>query len=311
MRTQNINRSNVNTKNTSVTLAEAMEAFIQRKVDEFDITTSSAKRYRITARFFEGLADRPIDELTPDEIRLYIRSKAPFSKHEVKAAVNLLRGTFRLAVELDWVTKDVTYNIQPREFFKLCLPRTEKAPLSDTAIVRIKEDAHEHTPDMRAYAILMSIETGMRSGEIVALKWEDVGDDYIHVHRRQCPARDDLGHIVGTEDLLYTNENPHVSQERFFPVTPAIRVLLEEIRAYTGDCEYVLNENGGPITTRSYEQYLRRRTKNLGYDGVNNHMLRKTLTNTMVSRCSNAMDRALLLGSCSRTNTNYYCTHIV
>ena len=47
------------------------------------------------------------------------------------------------------------------------------------------KESRYHGYFINGYAILLSIETGMRAAELPALKWSDVHDDYIHIHAQQ------------------------------------------------------------------------------------------------------------------------------
>ena len=52
------------------------------------------------------------------------------------------------------------------------------------------------TKNLNDIAILFAVYTGMRVGEIVALKWEDISEDYIHINRMQERFKDENGKIV-------------------------------------------------------------------------------------------------------------------
>ena len=41
--------------------------------------------------------------------------------------------------------------------------------------------------------MLFAIETGMRAAELPALRWDDVHDDYIHIHAQQLDRPGDGG----------------------------------------------------------------------------------------------------------------------
>lgn len=296
-----------------MSLGDAIDRFIQYKLDVYDIDTGTATRNRFTSRFFSGIADRPIASLTADEIRTYIHSKAPFKKYEIKAALQLLHGTFAWALEHDKkVEKDVSYNIKPREFFKECAGQHTRTVaekiFTPEEIDNIKAAAHEWTPNMRAFAILLSIETGMRAGEIVSLKWEDIKDKVIHIHTQQQLVQDEYGHRLGFEELPYTKDertNPH--DGRYFPLTAEIRAILDEIRPLTGDGKYVLAEDSEWITKTSYEKYLKRQMKRLGYSITNNHAFRMSLNNNvLIPKRISDTDRAQMLGHSVETNVRYY-----
>lgn len=161
---------------------------------------------------------------------------------------------------------------------------------------------------MRAFAVLLSIETGMRSGEIVSLKWEDIKEDVIHIHTQQRLLIDADGKRVGFEELPYTkDERKHPHDGRLFPLTDEIRHILDEIRACEDNPVYVLEEDGHWITKTSYEAYLRKRLMAAGYNITNNHAFRMSLnSNVLIPAGLSPAERAYILGHSIETNERYY-----
>ena len=48
------------------------------------------------------------------------------------------------------------------------------------------------------YAMLFAIETGVRVGELCALKWDDVYENYIHIHAQQL-----FQSVDGKKEIYY------------------------------------------------------------------------------------------------------------
>ena len=79
------------------------------------------------------------------------------------------------------------------------------------------------------YAILLSVETGMRVGELCALKWDDVKEDGIHIHAQQLMYKENGRNYYYVD---WTKDEKGFSQGgRRFPITIEIRNLLSEIKS--------------------------------------------------------------------------------
>ena len=73
--------------------------------------------------------------------------------------------------------------------------KSEDNVFSDKELFDI-QNVLESNIKITGLGVLLAIYTGMRVGEIVALKWEDVYDDYIHINRHQIMFKNDDGKRV-------------------------------------------------------------------------------------------------------------------
>ncbi len=83
---------------------------------------------------------------------------------------------------------------------------------------------------INGYAILLSIETGMRAGELPALKWCDIHENYIHIHAQQLSNKRKGGKEYYYAD--WTKDEKGVSRGgRKFPLTKNIKNILSELKS--------------------------------------------------------------------------------
>lgn len=82
---------------------------------------------------------------------------------------------------------------------------------------------------INGYAMLFAIETGVRVGELCAIRWEDIKEHSIHIHSQQLSRK-----VSGGKEyylVTYTKNEKGVSEDgREFPLTRNIKNLLNEIR---------------------------------------------------------------------------------
>lgn len=174
--------------------------------------------------------------------------------------------------------------------------------LSQEDISRLIIETCGLAPDPYAYAILLSIYTGMTPNEIAALKWEDIDEDYIYIHREQHVIRD--GDMIKFVDYTYPDDR--YCGNRRFPILSYYRQLIDDIRSQEYDKEFVFPKDG-KFTFVSYMQYLSNFMSELGYDITNNDPFRLALDNyVMIPGGLSEETRAYLLGGDPITHACYY-----
>ena len=299
-----------------MTLRMAEDGFIAYKKDVFGIEVGTVLRLTYTSNFFKEIENRKISSLAQDELRIFIREHAEKTRpreEALKAAVQLMHGTFRFAKDQGEIQVDPSESIQAKEFFKYCdntVKTADERIFSQEEINAIFEEM-EKKDNPRALAVQLSILTGMRSGEIVALHRDDISEDYIHIHRQQQLVKDENGKRKGFIELPYTkDERRHPHGGRLFPMTDAIRTLIEKIERCCpeGKGNYLLTDkNGNWISKTSYEHFLTRQMQSMGYHITNNHAFRKSLnSNVLIPTGLTVAERAAVLGHSVETNERFY-----
>lgn len=88
-------------------------------------------------------------------------------------------------------------------------------------------DIRQESPNIANLAVLVAAYTGMRAGEVVALKWEDIAEKYIYVHRTQIRYRQDGKDVYEVRDFPKTEAGIRkiVIVENLKPVLKRLRLL--------------------------------------------------------------------------------------
>ena len=158
----------------------------------------------------------------------------------------------------------------------------------------------------RSLIRLLSIETGMRAGELCALHNSDISENYIHIHR-QIVKDLSSGHQTFHEVGYTKNERQHPRNGRLIPRSDAINTILALAGQLSGDSDYIFHDkNGSFITPDSYEQNLRRACARLGIETSNNHAFRIARNTELIERGLFSRERALVLGHSVETNERRY-----
>ena len=155
---------------------------------------------------------------------------------------------------------------------------------------------------MPNYAILLATMTGMRVGEIAALRWESITDNYIMIdfseHRLDYADKTEI--IIG---------EPKNFKHRRFPITRNIRELLYKIKtvqALNGvDSEFVFADKTKRYKASEITLAMTRRCKSAKIPKKSIHDIRRTGSSKLRAKLPSATVAALL-GHLETTNDIYY-----
>lgn len=281
------------------------------------------------------LSNTPIKAITCDSLSEYtlsaLREAQSVNKQGVTVKVkkkafldykSVLNVIFDYAMLKDIITVNPLAKFKNKAFLKECdcsKAVSEDKIFSESEIADIKAKVRCYMGYDRyngyfinGYAILLSIETGMRVAELPALKWSDIKNNYIHIHSQQLSNK----RKGGKEYYLanWTKDEKGVSKGgRQFPLTREIKDLLDELKTIQKikgiHSEFVFcNTNGEWIKSDAYITCLRRLLKSMGFDITNNHAFRMSLNSNILAGKLNlpVAKRAELLGHSVETNMKYY-----
>lgn len=298
---------------------------------------SEYKRY-----ISDDFAKKDIRKITKFDLREYCQNlvnKKSLSEKNFKAFKGLLNLVFAYATEHEIIVNNPVSYINNKDYYISCTPANknpESKILSEDEIKTVQDTVYRYMTAKRykgyfinGYAILFSIETGIRAGEIPSLRWDDIKEDYIHIHSQQLsfdntPENLEFVKTKGypfsvTKATIYYHV-PWTKGEkgisiggRKFPLTNKIKAILGELKALQTALgivsDYVFcNMNGEWIKTDAYETCLRRMLKSLDLNVTNNHAFRMSLnSNIFIGKLNLPVtERARLLGHSVETNEKYY-----
>lgn len=206
---------------TDTTVGEYVNAFIDDLEASGNVERRTVSEYRTTAkRIREGFTDVTMNDLTPTMIQKWENglTKKGLAPATVLKYHRLLSEVCKHAVDV----RELSWNP--------CAPvktpkRAEHSPNALTAegYARLAAtlDAMEPTPTVTAAAIAMH--TGLRQGEVCALRWRDYDPE-----ARAITVRESIGRAAGTN---YVKAPKTKSSRRNVPISPQLARALERRRA--------------------------------------------------------------------------------
>ena len=276
-------------------------------------------------RFFsKEMGKKDIRSITEIDLKKYTQEWVN-KEHPRKTAFFAYKGilnlTFMYAFRHRIISENPVAQIKNHQYLKSCDTRKRKADekiLSPEEIDILRDEVRRRMTCKKwgryyinGFALLFAIETGVRAGELCALRWDDIGERSIHIHAQQLHTLNG-----GTRAYYYsdtTKNEKGISQDgRDFPLTRKIAELLKEIKDLQDELgiksDFIFcNEDGEWIKTDAYHTFLRRLCQSKGFKVTNNHALRMSLnSNVLIPMGITAADRAAMLGHSVQTNLLFY-----
>lgn len=296
-----------------VTLEDVFLKLSQRKRDQLG---RSFQTVTDDARYFSYLDDvlkkKPIVNVTEADLRTWLVKKyMPLKPKEtaLRKMLQLLKQVFSYGMSQKLCLSNPAEYILFDDYSKDCdhaKKRDEERAFSDAECAALRGDAMQHISNPRSLMRLFAMATGLRVGELSALLWADVLDDFVHVHRQQIRDKSRGKQIFC--DVEYTkDERRHNHGGRYIPRTKEVNEVLELAKKLAGESKYVFHDkSGNAIAKDSYEQNLRRACDRLGIDTSNNHAFRIAFNSKLIEKGLSPADRALILGHAVQTNEHHY-----
>lgn len=156
------------------TVAEYLRRYIDGKAATVERSTLSEYRRLASKQIAPYIGAIPLDELTPDDVQEWITELAKkYKPMTTRKAFTLLRSAMKQAVERDRIPKNPTRSVGVP---KLTAQNPNALDGAErTKVLRVVEIALEGPqPSPVMLGVMIALYTGMREGEICALRWSCV-----------------------------------------------------------------------------------------------------------------------------------------
>lgn len=293
-----------------------------RKIKDQTVAVNTSSKYdsdRI--RFFNDteLSEKRIDKISDDDIQIFMCKtikKYDLSKASTRKLFGYISNTFFFARKKGFIVKNPVEFFKAKDFYHYCQEHYKPA---DGRLVQkddmkklqlqFKKD-HEKKPNyIPTYAVEFACLTGMRVGEIAALRWDHIETNRIVI---------EYSEKYNADRTEYWIDRPKNGRVRFFPITDELQLFLDNLKMveqkYGYYCDWVFaNENGrihAPLISSCSKTKCRQAKVNLnGEKGI--RIFRRTLNSNLRSRGVSAASAAEILGHSVQVNDKYYTLDIM
>ena len=296
-------------KHTFGSLLESMLSDIINE-DNRAPKTAATYKYDLMSLLPPEFFNKPINSITESDLKAIIAAQTKqisIKPTRLRKCIQELNRVFSYGIRNHICLSNPAQNIVPNRYLSNCdttIKTAEEKEFSVDEIESIRSLMMASPSNPRALIALLAIETGMRRAELCALHWEDIEENFIHIHRQQLS---DSPNSKNHYEVQYTkDEREHPHGGRRFPITPAIREILTLARKLKGTSEYVFHDGNSWILVDGYTHFLSRKCRSLGITTTNNHAFRVSLNNKFIQLGLSADERSLLLGHSVEVNERHY-----
>jgi integrase len=122
------------------------------------------------------IGDRAIEDVRPRDVQQVVNTmtQGPATKHH---AHKVMYALYR------WMVRNRMVEHSPVDGIRLPTITTDRKSLSSAEVVKLLESMKD---SRWKYSVQLILMTGLRRGELLALRWEDI-DDCIHIRRTRSP----------------------------------------------------------------------------------------------------------------------------
>ena len=240
----------------------AEQYFVTYKVPSIKLTTQSY--YRGMLRHFYSVWDNvPIDSITTEDVQTFLNDRRDMSAKSLHEMRMFLKAIFTAAVSDDLIAKN------PVEDKRLRIPSTKKKVRKALEAEEVRDILSNlnKLEDVERRFIALLLYTGMRRGEVLGLRWEDidVAKNVIHVERNVTFPGGHNDPVIGTPKTEAGKRN--------VPIAPGLLSQLEPMKEHG----FIIGDGERPITASINNRMYQRITRKIDLHGATPHNFRHTV----------------------------------
>lgn len=241
------------------------------------------KYLKITLRHIVPyLGDRELETIKADEIREFLfvelYGKQNLSSSSVNIVLSILKSAFNAAEDIDLIYKNPCAKIRR-------MPTNERKIDAFTKAEQRKIENYVLGGDnLKLYGVVIGLYTGLRVGELLALRWNDV--DF---HRNLLRVNKTISQ---GGDLSPTKTKAGI---REIPISKILLPLLKEMQK-KAKSEFVIETNGHYTDLRGYQGLFTRLLKKLNVRELGFHSLRHTFATRAIESGVDIKTLSTLMG---------------
>ncbi len=239
------------------------------------------------------------DSLHEHEVQAFVLKKIEhgLSVKSVKDILIVLKMVMKFGVKNEWMSHyewDIKYpaNNQPKELEVLSVANHKKIL-----------DYVQHNFTFMSLGIYISLSTGLRIGEICALKWSDinVADGTITVQRTIERIYVVEGGKKHTQLVINTPKT--VNSCREIPMSKELLAMVKPMKKVVNGDYYVLTNEDKPTEPRTYRNYYNRLMEKLDIPKLKYHGLRHSFATRCIEAGCDYKTVSVLLGHSNISTT--------
>ena len=287
------------------TITEVFNEWNDRRLELRKISSATHLRNKqLYNRHYKEFGKYRIKNITSREVCDFLEEQIPKFKLSAKGFSNLktlTRGFLKRAKRLELIDFRIEEILAEIDYSEIEFNKNRKSEslqvFTDSEMDKIFEYARSNM-DIENLGIMLMFVTGMRVGELVTLKWEDVGNggSFVSIRRTETRYRDkDSGKLTYS-----VKESPKTEAGIRDVVIPKdylwVLARMKRINPFT---EFIFEKNGERLHTEQIRKRLYRICRNVDIKLRGTHAIRKTYGSILLD---NNIDQKLIIGQMGHTD---------
>lgn len=192
------------------------------------------------------------------------------SSKEWTNAKTIINGMFHYAVRRHYLDTNPVDNIEINVKFRQVNKKTGKTQTYNTdelaELNAYLDKMYAETGDSSFMAVKFNFLVGLRVGELVSLKWEDISEEH-HIHIVREEVRNQKTNVCSVVEHTKTNS------DRYVILVPKAENILSKL---SRESEYIFTRDGARLTSRQINYVLEKYAERNGHITKSSHKMRKT-----------------------------------
>ena len=255
----------------------SLTSFIAEWLATFKETTvkqSTYDRLLTSVKALEGytIASMPIGEITCIDIQRYVNdlTKRGYGLSTIKKQMRIVTAPLKQASALHIIPADPGIGIRLPSRYNVSKPERLIEAYTDkeqTALLNVLSSGRRTGYS----AIALMIETGLRVGEVLALRWQDV-----QLTRKRINVRNTVVRLANKKQSFVQDSVKSESSRRTIPLTPeALKVLEYQYSRRTNEWVFT-NDDGERLSYEALRYQTRKACEEAGVEYRGEHVFRHT-----------------------------------
>ena len=284
------------------TISDIYSEWINGKVQREEITKATRDRYnRQYEQCFLDFGKHKIKSISEYDIEEFVLDTIYNCKLTQKGFSNLrtlILGIFKLARRKRLVSFSISELMNDMDISKKLFRRNVKS--EDEQVFTTDElpkvlDYLKENPDIVNLGIFLLFKTGLRIGELAALKKTDITQNVIHISKTEIHYNDGAGNVI-----YEVRDSPKTEAGIRDVVVPDSGIrILNRIRLLNPFGEYLFERRGKRIRTYVFRERLRNICRKLDITMKSPHKIRKTYGSILID---NNVQESLVINQMGHTD---------
>ena len=274
-------------KDPKIKFRDCYEQWIAEKLEYNEIQKSTYDRYQADyKRYIHGTELEKKEVKRIDELYLenFIKSKIAEEHLTAKNWGNmrtLITGAMVYARKHGYTDMRISLFLSElqlsNKIFEKRIVKDEEQVFTKDEETRI-ENYIADNPDLLSLGVALAFDTGLRVGEVAALKWSDYMGDFLSVSRTEIKYIGEHGERIADVRESTKGRDGH----RQVVLSDNAIAILEKLKSLTGGCEYIFTRDGSRIKAKWLSLRITKLCKELNLPHRSFHKIRKTYATKLI-----------------------------